>query len=458
MYTLYAMASNGDGNLAGLGDRRVHAALLGRRASCCSSASRCSTSRRSSTSSPTSGATPQQMSGGSPERGHRARDRPRARLRRPAQRSVRPRPLPPQARAHLRAQGRRSASTPRRGRATPAEMVSFLNGIGAGEADVIVAGHPRSRRRLLRGPRRSQLPAQRRPLVLGRIQPDVAQLPRVPRLGQGDRRRPRHSPIVWWQVPFGVPSATAGRHRRPLPRQPRPLHLQPHRRVRRRGRPRRHLRHRRRQPDVHHDRRQPVQERGDGYFAAPVDAAVTEHEPRPLRSAPIEERLQRARPAGHSPRPEARVDVTDRAGVDEARRPRRRRAPRARSNVTNGSLRLATTVAGKGRRSSGSGEKPCVSGGVHAGESTSAGATSRAPRTRERGPARRRRARPARTRGCARRERPARRRRRSRAAASRASARDRGGPSRAARRERGGESAAPRASASARDPSRRGRG
>ena len=34
------------------------------------------------------------------------------------------------------------------------------------------AGHAGSRRRLLRGPRRSDLPAQRRPLVLGRDQPD----------------------------------------------------------------------------------------------------------------------------------------------------------------------------------------------------------------------------------------------------------------------------------------------
>ena len=44
-------------------------------------------------------------------------------------------------------------------------------------------------------------------------------------------------PMIWWQVPLGVPSSTAGRHGRSLPRQPRSLHLLARSRVRGRRRP-----------------------------------------------------------------------------------------------------------------------------------------------------------------------------------------------------------------------------
>ena len=68
-------------------------------------------------------------------------------------------------------------------------------------------------------------------------------------------------PILWWQVPFGVPSATPGGDQRPLPRQPRAVRLRSSGRVRRGGWARRRVRNGRRQPDRLDHRRRAVQDR-----------------------------------------------------------------------------------------------------------------------------------------------------------------------------------------------------
>ena len=65
-----------------------------------------------------------------------------------------------------------------------------------------------------------------------------------------------------------------------------------------------------------------------------------------------------------------------------SRLPQARANSDARPSVTKGSPLLATTMLGNGSGASGIGLKPRTSSGVWSGESTSAGATSSAPRAR----------------------------------------------------------------------------
>ena len=101
---------------------------------------------------------------------------------------------------------RRWASTRRAGRAAPGDG-SFLTAIGAGDADSSCMT-ARPRRGLLRGARRPHCQRNDGPWYWDETN-QTAELPRVPRIREADQRRPRR-PIIWWQIPFGVPSATPG--------------------------------------------------------------------------------------------------------------------------------------------------------------------------------------------------------------------------------------------------------
>ena len=104
MYTLYAMASIGDGNLSGLATDHVHAPVLGRRAPAVP-AHRAYDKPALVHVEPDFWAYAQQMAGGSPARPARPRHEPGARMRRPHQRSGRPRALHPAAGADAGAEG-----------------------------------------------------------------------------------------------------------------------------------------------------------------------------------------------------------------------------------------------------------------------------------------------------------------------------------------------------------------
>ena len=257
---------------------------------------------------------------------------------------------------------------------TPAQMVAFLNGIGAGEADVIV----------------QDMLDRDAGCFEAHTDPDCQRNDGPWYWDETNQTRPNFheyldwakaisdglgKPMLWWQVPFGVPSATPGGTRRPLPRQPRALHLQPHRRVRRGGRPRRHVRHRRRQPDVHHHRRRPVQERGHRVLRRARGAALAAKK----RGGGAALRGARG-PSGQSPRPDAASMWPRRARVDERGAPGD--SERARP------LRRHVRIVAAGDHGRGEGEArqrhrreaARLGGGVCSSESTSAGATSRGPR------------------------------------------------------------------------------
>ena len=70
-------------------------------------------------------------------------------------------------------------------------------------------------------------------LVLGRIERDQPQLPRAACAGHQTLHGGVGLPVLWWQIPLGVPSTTPARHRRPLSRQPRALPVRARRRARR---------------------------------------------------------------------------------------------------------------------------------------------------------------------------------------------------------------------------------
>ena len=261
MFTLYAMASIGDGNRPGW-RWIVHAAVLGGRA-CCSSGSPSSTSRRWSTSSLTSGLTC-------------SSNRRRSRRGAGAGRSH-GRPIAPDLPDNLVGLGRASCGSARM--FAPKAVIGFHASQWAGAAGRHGFVPERHRRRSR--PTSSRIDALDRDAGCfeAHVDPELPARRRHP--GTGTRRNQTSpnfheylawakaiaggtgKPILWWQVPFGVPSDTPGGNAGPLPRQPRAVHVQPHRRVRRGRRRGRRLRHRRRQPDVHHHRRRPVPERRD---------------------------------------------------------------------------------------------------------------------------------------------------------------------------------------------------
>src|SRR5207244_895537 len=109
---------------------------------------------------------------------------------------------------------------------------------------------------------------------------------------------------------------------------------------------------------------------------------LPDHRVSPLgrrQDAPVSS-LRSILPCDHSPKPASALMCPARSSTTK-RLPQDRAKSAARASGENGSSLLATTMLGNGKRTRGTGLKSRTSSGVWAGESTSAGATSRAPFT-----------------------------------------------------------------------------